>query len=222
MMPRRISRVPPRSVARPAHADALLGQRRSSGSGSARRRRERADAPLGHVACSNVVAEVLDEGRLEVGHLAGLQHAGDRQRHLPQRPQPRGQPAERIGRARSGFVAGAPDELDDSSDTWTGTAPGRCARRPARRSPAPSHRPPRPPACRSGTNDVVEDHLVEIVLAGEIADRPDRDAAAASGRRATGDSPACRVFRSAPARCAPGRSRSALRCAFAGPDLACR
>src|SRR6185369_13666589 len=59
---------------------------------------------------------VLHHGRLEVGILPLLQHAGDRERHLPQRGQLRDQPSDDLGRARVGRGAGRPDQLDDERD----------------------------------------------------------------------------------------------------------
>src|SRR5271166_3287133 len=55
---------------------------------------------LGDLALEGV-AEILDQCGFEIGGLARLKHAGDRQRHPPQGPQVRGHPPDSLGDGRS-------------------------------------------------------------------------------------------------------------------------
>ena len=201
MMPRRISRVPPRKVQDGA-CNTVSASASSNRSSAARRRPgARRAHELGDLALERS-AEVLDQRRLEFGVSPGLQHAGDRQRHLPQGPQMRGHAADRLGDMRLRIGAGAAHQLDAAAGSELMKALGPAALE----GELAGHLPPAvalladQPVVRH--EHAVEHDLVEVVLAGEVDDRPDRDAR----RLEVEDQLAEAAWRSVsrPARCAPG------------------
>ena len=56
-------------------------------------------------------ADVLDDGRLDHRLLAGMQHAGDRDRHAPHGVELRDQPADAFGAARIRMGTDRADQL---------------------------------------------------------------------------------------------------------------
>ena len=106
MMPRRISVVPPWMVSLGAtfraKASCSSSVTRLLASGLEKR------AEFAHALGQFLLpdgADVLDDGGFDHRLLAGLQHAGDRHRHAPQRVQLRHQPAEAFGAAQIGIGA---------------------------------------------------------------------------------------------------------------------
>ena len=182
MMPRRISRVPPRKVQDGA-CNTASAQRRLEpvAIGLAGTPPGQGARPLRDAALVGA-AQILDQRGFEVRGFAGLQHAGDRQRHLPQRPQIRADAAERLGQRRVRIVPGALDKPDQ--DLMRRQKPLRAAALEGEFArnlmPAVALAPDQPLARHE---DAVENDLVEIVLAGEVADRPDRHPRRHSDRR---------------------------------------
>ena len=120
-------------------------------------------------------ADVLDDGRFHHRLLAGVQHAGDRDRHAPHGVELRHQPADAFGAARIRIGADRADQLGQhviglEEALGAGTLIGELARRLL------------PGAVDLAEHvilrheEVGEDDLVELVLAGDLADRVHLDA----------------------------------------------
>ena len=172
MMPRRISVVPPWMVSLGATvvAKASCSSRRRA---VADLRREEG-GEFAHAVRQLLLpdgAEVLHDRAFHHRLLAGLQHAGDRDRHAPQRVQLRDQPAEPFGAAQIGLGAERADQLDQHIEGFEETL------RPAalvgefagRLLPGAVDLAQHMIVRHEG---VVEHDLVEVVLAGHL-DRSD-------------------------------------------------
>ena len=113
MMPRRISVVPPWMVSlgaimvAKASCSASVARFMTSGSRNAERSRTRPGS-----FCSQMVPRSLTIEPFDHRLLAGLQHAGDRHRHAPQRVQLRDQPAEPFGAAQVGLRSERADQFE--------------------------------------------------------------------------------------------------------------
>ena len=172
MMPRRISVVPPWMVS----LGAIMVAKASCSSSVARLLDLGLEegGELAHAVGQFLLpdrAEVLDDRAFDHRLLAGLQHAGDRHRHAPQRVQLRDQPAEPFGAAQIGLGAERADQLDQHVEgleealrpaALVGELAGRLL--PGAVDLA-EH-------VIVGHEGVVEHDLVEVVLAGHL-DRSD-------------------------------------------------
>src|SRR5215470_18905443 len=120
-------------------------------------------------------ADVLYRGGLEIHRLAGLQHPRDRRRHLPQRRETRDHAPDRLGAAVVGMRAHLAHQLADQRD-------GREVALGSAALEAELGGDLLPAVALVthtrvvGNECVGEVHLVEVMLAGEVDDRPDRDA----------------------------------------------
>src|SRR5256884_6015853 len=119
-------------------------------------------------------AHVLDHRGLEVRIVAGLEHAGDGERHLAQRHEVRDQPADDGGGTLARVLPDLADQLDEQHQPRQyplGPAPleGELRRHllPARALLAHPH--------LLGDEHVLEKDHVEVVRAGQVDDGPDRD-----------------------------------------------
>ena len=134
---------------------------------------ERVD-DLGHLLLEGR-ADVLDHGRFEVRVLAGLEHEGDRERHLPQGGEMRDEAPHRGRGALARILRHLADQLEQQREARevalrAAALEGELGRHllPARALLADPH--------VLGHEDVLEDDHVEVMRAGQVDDRAHRDA----------------------------------------------